>query len=329
MNTIVHLLKIMTSITRELKNPDSPLSRWFESKMLSSGHRLIENHNQQMDRGQIIRPTGEIKNFSLQGTAFIYAFRWHLGLLHRRFGETPANYNLSSNISNKLLGAKTTHSRAIACLIFAAYEQQYRSGNLDEIATVLMKSDAKKLKPNLDYVSTMVDDLGNLIDSIPSVWDNFVNENASLLNNSLSSNGEEEDSSYKKQFIRNAPSNRLRGYKCFLNPTFAGSHYINGDAQQIVNKMLIKCFTTLKERPMTKYHFWQQIAYVLMDWDDRYQIDKICWYYSRQKALFVYPLESLFKDLAKSRKEFRDFLIEEYDDNYNYDDYFGYLSCLN
>ncbi len=115
----------------------------------------------------------------------------------------------------------------------------------------------------------------------------------------------------------------LRGSKYFLNPTFIGSNYLAADAQQIVDGMLIKCFTTLKKSPLTKQHFWQQIAYVLMDWKNEYYINKICWYYSRQKALFIYPVESLFKDLKGLRTEFRDFLTEHYDDDGDeYLDYF-------
>lgn len=60
-----------------------------------------------------------------------------------------------------------------------------------------------------------------------------------------------------------------------------------------------------------------------MDWENQYQIDKICWYYSRQKALFIYPTESLFKNLKGLRREFRKFLTENYGDNE--DDYFDYF----
>jgi hypothetical protein len=274
----------MTSLTRELNNPHSPLYRWFESKQSAVSDRLINSHNLQMNKSQIIRPSGHIQDFALLGTGFVYAFRWHLGLLNHSFNQTVASYNLNLTVAGKLLKAKTIEERAIACLIFAAYEKKYRSGSVHEIATVLMNSHKNKLKPELNYISVMINDLANLIDSISSVWD---------VNNS-----------------------GLRGCKYFLNPVFIGSDYISADAQQILDNVLIKCFTTLKISPLTKQHFWQQIAYVLMDWDNKYQIDKVCWYYSRQKSLFIYPIESLFKDLKGLRVEFKDFVI----DNYNYDD---------
>ena len=280
----------MTSLTRELFNSHSPLYQWFESKQSDCGDRLIDSHNSQMNKSKIIRPSGHIKDFALLGTAFVYAFRWHLGLLNHSFNQTVASYHLNSIVASKLLKAKTIEERAIACLIFAPCEKKYRSGSVHEIATVLMNKDKNQLKPELNYVSVMIDDLVNLIDSIPSVWD---------VNNSSLTKG-----------------------KYFLNPTFIGSNCISADAQQIVDGSLIKCFTTLKKSPLSKQHFWQQIAYVLMDWDDKYQIDKICWYYSRQKALFIYPIESLFKDLKGLRAEFKDFVIDNYNDDEDEEEFF-------
>ena len=281
-------VNIMTSLTRELNNQSSPLYQWFESKQSDCGDRLINSHNQKMNRSQIIRPSGHIKDFALLGTAFVYAFRWYLGLLNHNFNQTVASYNLDLTVAGKLLKAKTIEERAIACLIFAAYEKKYRSGSVHEIATVLMNSNKHKLKPKLNYVSVMIDDLVNLIDSIPSVWD--------VTNSSLT----------KRKYL--------------INPDFSGSYYVSADAQQIVDGILIKCFTTLKKHPLTQQHFWQQIAYVLMDWNDKYQIDKVCWYYSRQKALFIYPIKSLFRDLKGLKAEFKDFLIDNYEDDEEYFD---------
>ena len=280
----------MTSLTRELNNPHSPLSKWFESKQSNCGDRLINSHNQKMSRNQIIRPSGQIKDFALLGTGFVYAFRWYLGLLDRGFDRTVASYNLNSTVAKRLFKAKTIEERAISCLIFAAYETKYRSGSVHEIAALLMNHNEKRLKPELNYVSAMIDDMVNLINSISSVWD--------VSNSSLTKS------------------------KYFLNPDFSGSYYVNADAQQIVDGTLIKCFTTLKRCPFSQRHFWQQIAYVLMDWNDTYSINKICWYYSRQKALFIYPVESLFIDLKGLRAEFKEFVIENYsDDKYRFDEH--------
>jgi len=270
----------MTSLTRELNNHDSHIYRWFQSKHSSCAERLLLLHNKEMSRKEIIKPSGKIKDFGLLGTAFVYAFRWHLGLLDHSFDQTVASYNLNSNLEKQLLSAKTDEDKAIACLMFAAYEVQWRCGNLHEIASVLMNRDKSQLKPELNYVLAMIDDLTNLIISLPTVWNTE--------NNSLT----------KKDY--------------HLNATFAGGHSVSADAQQIINGSLIKCFTTLKKSPLSKIHLWQQIAYVLMDWDDTYQIDQVIWYYSRQKALFSYPIKLLFKDLQVLRFDFKDMILKNY-----------------
>lgn len=191
---------IMT-LTGELNNPHSLLYRWFESKQSPGGERLIKSHNQEMNQTRIIRPSGHIKDFALLGTSFVYAFRWYLGLLNRSFNQTVASYSLNSTIAEQLLSAKTSKEKAIACLIFAAYEQKYRSGSVHEIATVLMERDKNQLKPELNYVSAIIDDLVNLIDSISSVWD--------------------------------ATNSSLTKRKYFLNPSFSGSWLETGESFKV------------------------------------------------------------------------------------------------
>ena len=61
-----------------------------------------------MNQTQIIRPLGHIKDFALLGTAFVYAFRWHLGLSSDNFNQTVASYNIDLTQSRtRLLNAKT------------------------------------------------------------------------------------------------------------------------------------------------------------------------------------------------------------------------------
>ena len=94
------------SLTEELNNLYSPLYQWFESKQSDCGNRLIKSHNLQMNQAQIIKPSGHIEDFALLGTAFIYAFRWHLGLLNNSFNQTVASYNLDLTIAKQLLMQK-------------------------------------------------------------------------------------------------------------------------------------------------------------------------------------------------------------------------------
>ena len=108
-------------------------------------------------------------------------------------------------MANQLLQAQNNREKAIACLLFAASEKQYRSGSVHEIASILMNNNCSsfQLKPELNYVLSLVDDLVNLIDSLPSVW--------------------------------NIEPEKLSSNKCVMNATFSGSDYLTADAQQIID----------------------------------------------------------------------------------------------
>lgn len=178
-------------------------------------------------------------------------------------------------LATELLQAKTSREKAAACLIFAGFEQEYRTGELLEIAAVILKG-KNRLRPSLKNARDTLDDLANLIETIPSIW------------------------------LKNLATDLA--HTCCFNATFPNNTSINADAQQIVADRLIKCFTTLKSRPFNRQHFWQQIAYVLLDYEDDYKINTVCWYYSRQKTIITYDVASLFKDLPSLRQEFHDFL---------------------
>lgn len=84
----------MTSLTSELNNPNGLLYQWFEYKQSIGGDRLIHHHNKQMNRNQIIKPSGKIDDFCLIGTAAIYAFRWHLNILKSNYELLTPSYRL-------------------------------------------------------------------------------------------------------------------------------------------------------------------------------------------------------------------------------------------
>lgn len=269
------------SLTRELNNLNSPLNLWFEQQSSPKIEMLIAHHNREMARSSKITPQGEIENFGLLGTAFIYGFRWHWHLLDRAelYEALPA-YIAAEHLGQldaffALLKAKDLTQRAIACLVFAGWEQYYRSGRVLPILTSLIR-DSNCLKPNQN-IRPMVEDLVCLFKTISSAW----------------------------------LAHSLNTTNIYFNPTFAGSYYIAADAQLISSNTLIRCYTTLKHRPMTKKHFYQQLAYALMDWDNRYNLTHLCWYYSRQQAVFIHPLEQL-GNLKQMRSKFKQFLISNY-----------------
>ena len=85
-----------------------------------------------------------------------------------------------------------------------------------------------------------------------------------------------------------------------LNPTFDGSRDVGGaDADLIVDGCLIDIKTTINPKLSAKW-LYQLLGYVLLDYNDRHEIEKVGIYFARQQKLIQWSLESLLRDLAIS-----------------------------
>lgn len=83
-----------------------------------------------------------------------------------------------------------------------------------------------------------------------------------------------------------------------LNPTFTGSRDVGGaDADFILDGCLIDIKTTIKLQ-VTNLWLYQLLGYVLLDYSDRYQIDKVGIYFARQGVLLKWPLSDFLNRLV-------------------------------
>lgn len=83
-----------------------------------------------------------------------------------------------------------------------------------------------------------------------------------------------------------------------LNPTFDGSPDVGGaDADLIVDGALIDIKTSKNQR-IDAYFIRELLGYTLLDYSDRYHIDSIGLYMSRQGILFKWSLDEVFGDLC-------------------------------
>lgn len=83
-----------------------------------------------------------------------------------------------------------------------------------------------------------------------------------------------------------------------LNPIFDGSPDVGGaDADLIVDGTLIDIKTSVKPEVKADY-IWQLLGYTLLDYSDRYHIDSIGLYMSRQGILFKWDLAEAIADLC-------------------------------
>ena len=97
-------------------------------------------------------------------------------------------------------------------------------------------------------------------------------------------------------------------------PTFVGSPFVNGaDADLVVSRCLYDVKTTVNPRDQLPANVRQLIGYALLDWHDRYGLERVGFYFARQGRWMDWPLELLVKEttgdphatLSGLRDEFR------------------------
>lgn len=109
-------------------------------------------------------------------------------------------------------------------------------------------------------------------------------------------------------------ASRLPDGDVICGPTFEGSAFVNGaDADLIVDGCLYDVKTTVNPRDRLPVNVRQLIGYALLDWHDKYGLDRVGFYFARQGRWRDWPLEQLVREttgdgnatLAGIRDEFR------------------------
>ncbi|MGW7003693.1 UvrD-helicase domain-containing protein [Streptomyces sp. NPDC054933] len=86
-----------------------------------------------------------------------------------------------------------------------------------------------------------------------------------------------------------------------VGPVFAGSGDIGGaDADYILDGLLLDCKATVHPRTIGEAEFWQLAGYLLLDYDDRFGIDRVGLYLSRQGGLITWSVPEFLTKLGTS-----------------------------
>lgn len=273
-----------------LDDPNSPLAQWIRETF---GHKamaaIVKEINDKLDHTSPILPQVDHGEYTVVGNAFDYLFRWHLGPLTKTVAQGGAlilateGWPNTDDVVQATLdhGSQSTDpaERATCAIVLTWFEAVFRSRAeriVQPLNAIKSQTDPVKAAAYLrqQVNPAVVDDLVNLVTHIPQVWD-FTNHE-----------------------VR------------YLNPTFAGSIDVGGaDADWIFGGTLYECKVTIRERPFRRRDLLQAIGYALLDYDDRYHIRKVGWYFPRQRVRYVYTLADLFRrlavlqDIAELRKE--------------------------
>lgn len=282
------------SLTSLLRDKNSYVYQWFYSRLNPAVEKIVDQHNNVLSRAGVVSKPPQDTNFPLVGSAYTYHIRHKLCGLDEVFAKSMASRGASIMMCNqpkegifnnihKLCSSDKVEMLSFAYMLLAALEQVARKGSPSGASDFLLRfCKAHNYLP---------------ADDIEEKYSGTIEDLVSLINHTS----------------LDICDNKLPQTR-YLNPTFAGSIYVGGaDAQLIVDGNLIDVRTTAKRRPFTVENLWQQIGYILLDFNNEYKIENACWYYSRQQILLEHPVEMLFKDLRKTREEFLTMLIDHQD----------------
>ena len=121
--------------------------------------------------------------------------------------------------------------------------------------------------------------------------------------------------------LADKPFGRLRALPAqarVCGPVFTGSTDIGGaDADFILGGLLLDCKATTRPRQLEAPEIYQLAGYLLLDYDDRYRIDRVGLYLSRQGHLLTWTVPDFLNRLGATeplpvlRRKLRDFLLAQ------------------
>jgi hypothetical protein len=284
------------SLTGQLRNPNSPVSKFFDRHMdLTAAQHFVEAQNAELVlRTPIVTPGA---NPTLVGNAFCYMFRWTVAPL--RTDELVSYHGakklrmagLHKEIVNH--GYHHPETRPLLAILLALFEETYRRGEVPELLTLLQNKELDKLllaTAQDDSLRASIEDVTILAETIPGVWGDDL-------------------------IVR-------RGFKA--SPRFSGSRDVGGaDANWLLNGTLWDSRCTRMVEPFTLENLMQQIGYAVLDYGDALNIENLAWYYVRQQCRLIYPLNALVRDIKDLRRKFQEEVASYgHRHEYDYDSYF-------
>jgi hypothetical protein len=185
------------------------------------------------------------------------------GALHRAGQDLLCAVDRHLDHSSRL--TEGTLSRL--CFVAAYYEDVYRTG---EVRRYSMLADAT--------ATTTLDDL---LAAVPAYAIDDIGRQMELAGKPFS------------------PLRELPATTRVCGPTFHGSQDIGGaDADFILDGLLLDCKAAIQPRRLGRDEIYQLAGYVLLDYDDRYGINRVGLYLSRQGALVVWSLPEFLNRLG-------------------------------
>lgn len=283
------------SLTKELNNPTSPISKWFSNKYHQGVGNIILHHNQMMQRTPILKPISGTY-FPLVGNAITYSLRQFIAA--KQNNKSWVANTLAGKMANKLGIEKVAkfcsknnnhlEENALKMLILGGLENYYRSSKTHEIIQPFLSRKNERLSLSQEYIERWlpsIQDVSQISAQLPHIWSSI------------------------------EPMINLEKKTAISNATFTLSSLVHADCQLIIDNAIIDVRTTAKRQPFTLNNFYQQLSYLLFDSEDEYRLNKLTWIYTRQKVAFSYDVSQLFKDINSTRRDFKQMIECSYENS--------------
>ena len=277
------------SLTSQLRSKDSWTNRFFKDEFANLTD-FTKREGGTLKALPLKVPLGPHGQAMLVGTAIDYRLRLHLGLIPEQSSVLTASVKLMPHFAlskteenrwdkeEKLIwwaDAMKTLLRerpvgdelamARASVVMAWLDQGFRSAQWsDEIKTIALKERDYSVETSLTWKECSA-----------SVDEEVARDVANL-------------------FQVAKEHQCLPASGTIIGPVFAGSGVIGGaDADLIIDHRLYDIKTTINPRKNFPAHLRQLIGYALLDWDDKYALTDVGFYFSRQATYMSWPLSRL------------------------------------
>jgi hypothetical protein len=328
------------SLTSHIREGNkSPIGRFFLERF-SQPRSIITDVNRQLKNATTVRPAGQSPPYSMLGTAMDYRIRYS-------FAITPSDQLIASQGLWQLTFKEREHEDDIPIPddelmdILSSHAGIFWSDKVEREGAVEgpypwkvtdaffhdLDADLAKIQPagrRLDakeeqllarycYVLALFEHVsrgGSEQDTGPL----FVPAPKKSVQELLSIPQDEDvDDLCAMSWLFYDRCSDLLSQPAVLNPTFQGSYAVGGaDADLVVDRCLMEIKTSIRSE-ITSAWIRQLAGYLILDYDDAYQIKSLGIYMARQGLLFTWPVEEFLQKLtgdplasvAALRRDFR------------------------
>jgi hypothetical protein len=297
------------SLTGELDKKDSPVTRWFAERVVNI-KPISEEWLAAVKAAPLIRPVTDRRIPGTVGTAFDYRLRYWFavtpleelvasaGMRSVSLAAEPATSRRGASDALLALGGPAPPASTAVVALLPDFGTSLRDAlaELSPVGRSLPPDDEQSIS-RYCYLLGLFEELfrGGLQIRSPL----YELADGATVNDLLALPPQiwiDDLCALSTAFAGDYPA--LADGRVILNPTFAGSIEIGGaDADLIVDGCLLDVKTTVDPKFTRTRVLYQLLGYALLDYDDRYEIDAVGVYLSRQALLLRWPLQPLLEQL--------------------------------